>query len=277
MLSTYMKAKNNNNSNNDNNDNIISTFQSSWWHFQLQQEQEHWEYFTLLILITFSATPPPPSTTTTTTTTTPTTTTITTTLRVPSSLLDDILIRCQGNDSLPSKLDCLALEKCFHFRQNGFDHTIGSDCHSQWITNFQNAYVTDWPFSNAAFIGFFVSTFRILSWGKVYITFNSTWKLIWHDINTWMYSVLTAPGQRETIATPLKRKYNKKDKKKRQMTLPTNISIPPKKETNKIFSSKTRKGNSPILQLKSTISCHSVAPGFSWNSQHLHAVYYIYT
>ena len=58
-----------------------------------------------MILITFSATPPPPSTTTTTTTT----------LRVPSSLLDHILIRCQGNDGLPSKLDCLALEKCFHF------------------------------------------------------------------------------------------------------------------------------------------------------------------
>ena len=109
------------------------------------------------------------------------------------------------------------LRKMFSFQ------TIGSDCHSQWITNFQNAYVTDWPFSNAAFIGFFVSTFRILSWGKVYIIFNSTWKLIWHDINTWMYSVLTAPGQRETIATPLKRKYNKKDKKKRKMTLPTNI------------------------------------------------------
>ena len=57
--------------------------------------------------------------------------TVITTLRVPSSLLDHILIRCQGNDGLPSKLDCLALERCFHFRQNGFDHTIGSDCHSQ--------------------------------------------------------------------------------------------------------------------------------------------------
>ena len=67
------------------------------------------------------------------------------------------------------------------------------------------------PFSKTAFIGLAVSAPMILSCGFIvlYMDFDNhakiwnPWQFVHKLAMTWTYSVLTAPGQRETMATPL--------------------------------------------------------------------------